>query len=102
MEREVGCARGSAVRLTRGEDLRLRRFGTFRSRSKDARPGRNPKIGMPALGALDHGIPIADVRRSHVCCDLRAHAFPRLGREGDRTERRIRAAITLPVGKPSA
>jgi integration host factor subunit alpha len=35
--------------LARGEDLSLRRFGTFQIRSKDARPGRNPKTGAAAL-----------------------------------------------------
>ncbi|WP_245267516.1 integration host factor subunit alpha [Methylosinus sp. LW3] len=35
--------------LARGEDLSLRRFGTFRIRSKNARPARNPKTGAAAL-----------------------------------------------------
>ncbi|WP_036310141.1 integration host factor subunit alpha [Methylosinus sp. LW3] len=35
--------------LTSGEDVSLRGFGTFRIRSKNARPGRNPKTGAAAL-----------------------------------------------------
>ncbi|WP_305847248.1 integration host factor subunit alpha [Methylosinus sp. Ce-a6] len=35
--------------LTSGEDVKLRGFGTFRIRSKNARPGRNPKTGAAAL-----------------------------------------------------
>lgn len=35
--------------LARGEDLSLRRFGVFSVRSKNARPGRNPKTGAAAL-----------------------------------------------------
>jgi integration host factor subunit alpha len=35
--------------LARGEDVSLRRFGTFRIRAKSARPGRNPKTGAAAL-----------------------------------------------------
>jgi len=40
---EILCA------LARGEDVRLRNFGAFRVRCKNARPGRNPKTGVAAL-----------------------------------------------------
>lgn len=40
---EILCA------VARGEDVSLRRFGAFRVRSKNARPGRNPKTGVSVL-----------------------------------------------------
>jgi integration host factor subunit alpha len=34
--------------IVSGEDLRLRSFGSFHVRSKNERPGRNPRTGIPA------------------------------------------------------
>jgi integration host factor subunit alpha len=47
----LDCARSRKCcpPLTSGEDVSLRGFGTFRIRSKNARPGHNPKTGAAAL-----------------------------------------------------
>jgi integration host factor subunit alpha len=34
--------------IVSGEDLKLRSFGSFHVRSKNERPGRNPRTGIPA------------------------------------------------------
>jgi integration host factor subunit alpha len=34
--------------IVSGEDLKLRSFGSFHVRSKNERPARNPKTGIPA------------------------------------------------------
>ena len=35
--------------IVSGEDLKLRSFGSFHVRSKNERPARNPKTGIPAM-----------------------------------------------------
>lgn len=35
--------------LARGEDVKLTNFGNFVIHQKKARPGRNPKTGVPAM-----------------------------------------------------
>jgi len=36
-------------RLSKGEDIELRGFGSFKIREKNQRMGRNPKTGMKAI-----------------------------------------------------
>ncbi|MDR0967881.1 MAG: integration host factor subunit alpha [Rickettsiales bacterium] len=38
-----------AESLTRGEEVKIAKIGTFRILDKNARMGRNPKTGMPAV-----------------------------------------------------
>ena len=65
--------------IVSGEDLKLKSFGSFHVRSKNERPGRNPKTGIPATVSARRVVtfkPSGLLRGAHQRTFVNGHAAP--------------------------
>jgi len=67
--------------IAAGEDVKLRSFGSFHVRSKNERPGRNPKTGVPAKVTARRVVTFKASRVLHARVNKRARSTAYHGAE---------------------